>query len=169
VPKTVLIEGVGAIDATTLSASVQAVDQKNRVVTLKGPRGNLFAVPVSERVKNLPQVKPGDSVELAYFQAVAVDVRKSDGKPKLIETVAAAKAKEGEMPAGVAMRKVQLVTNVLGVNTESQSILVSGPLGHLVEVKVRDPNVLKGLTSGGEIDLTYIEGLALEVRPGKGR
>jgi hypothetical protein len=162
----VMIEGVGAIEVTTITASIEAVDQKNRVVTLKGPRGNVFAIPVSDRVKNLPQVKAGDIVELNYYEAIAVEVKKSEGAPTLTETSAAGKAKEGQMPAGVAMRKVRVVTNVLGINTESQSVLVRGPLGHLTEVKVKDPKVLAGLKSGGQIDLTYLEGVAIEVRSG---
>src|SRR5262245_10434647 len=71
-PKSVMIEGVGAMEVTRITASIEAVDQKNRIVTLKGPRGNVFAIAVSDRVKNLPQVKVGDTLELDYYESVAI-------------------------------------------------------------------------------------------------
>lgn len=73
------------------------------------------------------------------------------------------------MPAGVVLRKVRVVTNVLGVNLESQRVLVRGPLGHLTEVKIRDPKVVSSLKSGGQIDLTYVEGVAVAVKAGASR
>ena len=165
--KQVTIEGVGAVEVTTITASVEAVDQKNRIVTIKGPRGNVFAVPVSERVKNLPQVKAGDTLQVDYLQAVAIELKSTDGAPTLTETGAIVRAKEGRKPAGVKVRKVRVVTSVLGINTENQSVLVRGPLGHLTEVRVQKPEVLATLKQGGQIDLTYVEGVAIGVRGGK--
>jgi len=164
--KQVTIEGVGVMELTTITASVEAVDLKNRIVTVKGPRGNAFAIPASERVKNLSQVKVGDMLELDYYESVAIEVKKVEGVPSLTETVGAAKAQQGKKPGALALRKVRVVTNVLGVNTETQSVLVRGPLGHLVQVKIGDPKVLASLNAGGQIDLTYVEGLAISVRAG---
>jgi hypothetical protein len=164
--KSVTIEGVGVMELTRVTASVEAVDINNRVVTLKGPRGNLFAVLVGPEVKNLQQVKAGDTLEIDHYESVAIDVKATEGVPTLTETALAVKAKPGDMPGAVALRKVRVVTNVLGINTVNQSVLVRGPLGHLTEVKIRDPKVLGGLKSGGQIDLTYVEGVAIAVRAG---
>jgi len=167
--KQVTIEGVGVMELTRVTASVEAVDLANRIVTLKGPRGNVFAVLVGPEVKNLPQVKAGDTLEIEHYESVAIDVKKTEGVPSLTDTGMVVKAKPGEMPAGVALRKVRVVTNVLGINTVNQSVLVRGPLGHLTEVKIRDPKVVAGLKSGGQIDLTYVEGVAIAVKPGASR
>ena len=164
--KSVMIEGVGAMELTRVTASVEAVDLANRIVTLKGPRGNVFAVLVGPEVKNLPQVRAGDMLEIDHYESVAIDVKKTEGVPSLTQTSLAVKAAPGERPGALALRKVRVVTNVLGINTVSQSVLVRGPLGHLTEVKIRDPKVLAGLTSGGQIDLTYVEGVAIGVRAG---
>jgi len=162
--KQITIEGVGTMQVTTVKASVEAVDQQNRIVTLKGPRGNVFSVPVSERVKNLPQVKAGDLVQIAYFEAVAVDAKKTDAPLAGSETYEEDSAPPGEKPAGVVLRKVHAITEVLDVNSESQSVRVRGPRGNIAEVKVRDPKVVSSLKAGDKIDLTYIEGVAIEVR-----
>jgi hypothetical protein len=146
--KQVTIEGVGVMELTRVTASIEAVDLNNRIVTLKGPRGNVFAVLVGPEVKNLQQVKAGDVLEIDHYESVAIEVKKTEGAPTLTETGMVVKAKAGEMPAGVALRKVRVVTNVLGINTVNQSVLVRGPLGHLTEVKIRDPKVVSSLKSG---------------------
>jgi len=122
----ITIEGVGTMQVTTIKASVEAVDQQNRTVTLKGPRGNVFTIPVSERVKNLPQVKAGHVVHIAYFEAVAVDAKKTDAALAGSETYEEDSAPPGEKPAGVVLRKVHAITEVLDVNSESQSVRVRG-------------------------------------------
>jgi hypothetical protein len=163
------IAGIGVVEAVRVTASVEAVDLKNRIVTLKGPRGNVFAVPVSEQAKNLPQVKVGDIVELDYFESIAIDVKRGDGLPSRTDTEVLARAKPGERPGGVALRKVTTVASVLGINAESGTFLVRGPLGHLVEVKARDPKMLQGLRGGAQVEVTYVEGVAIAVRPGAPR
>ena len=63
----------------SISALVTAIDPKNRIVTLKGPEGNEFAVMVDARVKNLAQVKVGDMVDATYIQSVALDFQTGNG------------------------------------------------------------------------------------------
>ena len=69
--KQVTIEGVGVMELTRVTASIEAVDLANRIVTLRGPRGNVFAVLVGPEVKNLPQVKVGDVLEIDHYESVA--------------------------------------------------------------------------------------------------
>ena len=162
--KQVTIEGIGAMEATRITAAIEAVDAKNRIVVLRGPHGNTFGVVVGPEVKNLAQVKAGDTLEVDYYESVAIQVKKTEGAPALTETGLAAKG--GDKPGALALRKVRVVTNVLGVNTDSQSVLVRGPLGHVTEVKIRDPKVVSALKTGGQIDLTYVEGIAVAVKTG---
>jgi hypothetical protein len=164
-PKSVTIDGLGSIDAVRVTASVEAVDLKNRIVTFKGPRGNVFAVPVDARVKNLPQVKVGDSLEVDYFETTAIALKSGEGMPARTESTAIMKAAPGDKPGVVGLRKVTTVATVLGVNQQNQSFLVRGPLGHLVEVKSRDAQALAGLTGGGLVEVTYVEGAVIAVRP----
>ena len=57
-----------------ISAVVDAIDYKNRYVALRGPGGQTFALPVSADVKNLDQVKAGDTVTIAFAQALAIQM-----------------------------------------------------------------------------------------------
>jgi hypothetical protein len=44
-------------------ATVTAIDQSTRMVTLKGPKGDSVTFKASEEVRNLAQVKVGDEVK----------------------------------------------------------------------------------------------------------
>jgi hypothetical protein len=57
-----------------ISAVVDAIDYKNRYVALRGPKGNTLALPVSDEVKNLEQVKVGDKLTITYTEALAIEM-----------------------------------------------------------------------------------------------
>lgn len=62
-----------AAEQTTVVATVEKVDTKKRLVTVKGPRGNTVDVEVKDP-KKLKQVKVGDEVEITYTEALALSV-----------------------------------------------------------------------------------------------
>src|SRR5262245_58288245 len=68
--------GVTVSDVVTASATVEAIDQKSRMVTLKRADGERVRFRVSDEVKNLAQVKKGDQVTVTYYESVALRLRK---------------------------------------------------------------------------------------------
>ncbi len=59
-----------------LTATVESIDAKKRVATLRTKDGRLVPLKVSPEVKNLNQVKKGDILELDYVEAIEFEVRK---------------------------------------------------------------------------------------------
>ena len=59
----------------TVTAKVEAIDQKKREVTLKGPLGNVVTFVVDERVKRLDEIKVGDEVTADYYVSLAGELR----------------------------------------------------------------------------------------------
>jgi hypothetical protein len=59
-----------------ISAKVEAVDLKNRNVTLRGPKGNTVTLKVGDQVKRLDKVKVGDTVVAQYTEVVEITVSK---------------------------------------------------------------------------------------------
>ncbi|MRR08399.1 MAG: hypothetical protein EG828_16060, partial [Deltaproteobacteria bacterium] len=55
-----------------MTATVQAIDLEKRMVTLKGPKGEVRTIKVGEEAVNLPQVKVGDLVTVKYYESLAV-------------------------------------------------------------------------------------------------
>ncbi len=98
--------GAGENMLTTMTATVQSVDLENRMVTLKDSDGRVATYNVAPEVVNLPQVKPGDRVDVSRYEAVAIDVTKAaaGSVPMAKQTTTVARAEEGgaSRRAGVA-------------------------------------------------------------------
>ena len=77
---TPVVAGVVAENAVTVTATVEAIDQKTRMVTLRGPDGKLTTVHAGDQVKNLAQVKKGDQVVVTYYESLAYEVHKPGGQ-----------------------------------------------------------------------------------------
>jgi hypothetical protein len=60
-----------------VSATVDAVDLQNRIITLTGPLGNTASFKVGDAVQNLERIQKGDQVVVRYTEALALGVDKS--------------------------------------------------------------------------------------------
>jgi len=145
----------------TVTALVQAVDLKNRVVTLTGPEGNTFAVHVDEKVKNLPQVKVGDLLAVTYYESIVLDFQKGDGIRMATVIDDSQRAKAGQKPGAGAFTRVTVVSNIWAVNQAKGTVLVRGPYGHFAEVKLKDPSLLTGVKVGDQMKVTFTQAVAI--------
>ena len=158
------MEAVGAADVTTLTAKIEAVDQAARTVTVKGPMGRVVTLKVDPKVKNFAQVKVGDEIVLKYAEAISVKLDKgSTGRSETVTTTAPMGAPAGAKPAGAVAQQTVIVANVQSVDAKRQEVLLQGPNGNYVEVKVKDPNVFKNVKVGDSVQVTYTEALVIDV------
>lgn len=153
----------GVMEALRITALVTAVDQKNRIMTLKGAEGNEFAVLVDPRVKNFAQVKVGDMLAVEYFQSVALDFQKGDGIRMMTVLDDSARAKAGQLPGAAALTRVTVVSNIWAVNQAKGTVLVRGPYGHFAEVKLKDPGMLSGVKVGDQMKVTFTQAVAVGI------
>jgi ribosomal 50S subunit-recycling heat shock protein len=63
-----------AVSTVEISAKVEKINYDKRLLTLKGPEGNVRTIKVDPRVKRLGEVKVGDDIVLRYTEAVAIQV-----------------------------------------------------------------------------------------------
>jgi hypothetical protein len=68
-------ERPGGLETTqvTITASIEAIDKEQSLVTLKGPEGDVETVKVMDP-KNLDKVKVGDRIAITYTEALAISV-----------------------------------------------------------------------------------------------
>ena len=160
--------GVVVADVTRITATVEAVDQANRTVTLKGSLGRTVTLTVPPEAKNFDQVKVGDKVKVKYVDSVAIFVRKSSDPPNASETKAVAVAPRGQKPMAAAINTVEVTANVEKVDYQRRLITLKGPEGNVRTLKV-DPRVkrLAEIKPGDDIVLRRTEAVALEVTPPK--
>ena len=154
-----------AASVVRITASVEGVDAANRTVTLKGPRGRVVTLPVGLEVQNFDQIKAGDIVVVRYLEALSLELKKSgSGVRERTETQTVAPARPGERPAAAEARQLTVVADVVGVDPKRQLVTLRGPR-RTVDVKVRDPNQLKLLKLGDQVEATYTEATAISIEP----
>ena len=158
--------GKGMITQThKIVATVESIDAAKRHVTLKGPKGNVLPLTVGPDVRNLEQVKVGDKVVVRYAEALSLTLKK-DGKELRSSTEAStgARAKAGERPGGVVAEEVKVTADVIGVNRKTHMVTLRGP-NEVVDLHVVDPQQLKLIKVGDQVEAAYAQALALSVEP----
>jgi len=156
--------GEVALDTVTMTATVEAVDVAKRLLTLRGPDGNVQTVEVEEAVQNLPQLKKGDQIVAVYYESLGYAVRKAGtASPGVAVAGAAAAAKPGAKPGGGVARQVTATVTITAIDPKAPSVTMKGPKGNVKTVKIRDPKNLEGVQVGDLVDLTYTEALAIKL------
>jgi len=155
-------------EAVEAQATVTAIDQKTRMVTLKGPEGKETTIHVDKRARNLAQVKVGDIVKVAYVQQVAWQVQKPGGAGQsgnVQSEQAAVRTEPGQMPGGAVGQRVSFTATIEAIDTAKGTVTLKGPQGNSQTIKARNPANLKKVKVGDLVDITYTEVVAIKVDP----
>jgi hypothetical protein len=159
-----VLSGTVAENTVTASATVEAINQKTRMVTLKGADGKSTTIQVDDSVQNLAQVKKGDRVVATYYESLAYNVmREGDAKRGVTVAGAAGSAEPGEMPAGVGARAITVTAKIKAIDKKHETVTLKGPRGNLKTVKVKNPANLDKVKVGDMVQITYTEALAISV------
>jgi hypothetical protein len=151
-------------ESVTAKATVEAIDKTNRIVTLKGPKGNLVMVKADPSVKRFDELNVGDVVTATYTESIAVKVRKpGEADPdKNSETVTPGK---GVKPGATVTREQTITVTVEDIDRTAPSVTVKGPEGNVMSFRVRDPQRLETLKVGDKVDITFTQALLLKADP----
>ncbi|MGZ5072616.1 MAG: hypothetical protein ACXWBL_05745 [Usitatibacter sp.] len=155
-----------AMQAVKATATVESVDAATRTVTLKMPKGDTRSIVAGDEVRNFDQIKAGDKVTVKYVEALALELKK-DGKAIVgrTETSSMERAKPGEKPGGAAMREVVAVADVVAVDPAKKTVSVKNDKGETIVLNIRDPEQLKLIKKGDQIQATYTEAVAISLEP----
>ena len=146
-----------------IKATVEAVNLDAREITLKGPKGRLLTLRVEERVRNLPQVQAGDEVIVRYHESVGLEVHRTETGDATAFEETTAGADPGLKPASGAARQFTIAAYVEGVSPKEKTLTLKRPDGNLVDLYVRDLNLLESLTAGDNVVATYTEAAAVSI------
>jgi len=156
---------VSAARAVEVAAGVTAVDKATRTMTLKGPEGRVFDVVAGDEVRNFDQIKPGDQVVVRYLQALAMAVRKGSGIRESRQSADALRAQPGAKPGAAVARQVTVVADVIDVSEARKTITIRGPKGNVIDLDVQNPDHFKVVKKGDQIEVDYVESVAVAVVP----
>jgi len=150
----------------TATAVVAAIDLQTREVTLKDQEGKTFSFVASKDVRNLNQVKVGDTVKVTYTESIAIDVRREEGTtPSATAGTSVSAAPEGARPGGKAAGTVTVSARIIGVDPQTNHVTLQGPEGNIRVIQVRDPKKLENVKVGDMVYATYTESLGIAVEP----
>lgn len=155
----------------TISATVASIDKAKRLVELRA-EDESATIQVPPEVRNFEQIKVGDEVVATYYQGLAAEFKKK-GESKTVGVVDAttgtARMPEGASRPGAAVaNKVTTTVVIESVDRTTHSVTFVGPAGMSRTVDVVDPKArqfIDTLKKGDEVELTYVEALAVTLEP----
>jgi hypothetical protein len=156
--QTKTIEG----ERTTMTATVEAIEQSARTVTLRLPNDELHTVSVPERMKQFSELRVGDKITATYYETLTVRL-KSPGEPD-VNTL-----NEGVTPGAVGRRagtKVSertITATIDAIDMTVPSISFKGPSGWHYSTKVRDKRALEVVRVGDRVDITWTDAMLVSV------
>jgi len=148
----------------SMTASVEAIDVANRVVTLKGPKGNLVDVAVDPSDKRFDTLKVGDQVKATYYESLAVRVRKP-GDPAPTAGVTDSVTPPTGATGKTIARQVTTTVTIMAVDASVPSVTVKTAKGNVLSFRVQDPKRLEGIKAGDTVDVTYTQAILVSVEP----
>jgi hypothetical protein len=158
-----------AVELSSISAKVVAIDLATRTVTLVGPEGNELVVEAGDNVRNLDQIGVGDKVTVDYYEGLLAQVNEPGAPTNEVDmTDAAIRAAKGDRPGGGVASSVTATVTIEFVDNFRHVVQFKGPTGHLTVLQVKRPEfreMLKTLKPGDTVNLTYFEAVAVSVRP----
>ena len=156
---------VAIAQAVDVTATISAIDFGRREITLKGAGEKTVTVIAGPEVKNFDQLKAGDKVDIRYMEALAVELKKGGGLPLgRTDKENTVSASPGESPAAASERKVTLVGDVIGLDPATQTVTLKGRQ-RTAQLKIRDKKQFDLIAMGDQIEATYVEAIAVSVRP----
>jgi hypothetical protein len=151
----------------TVTATIDAIDQSTRIVTLKTEAGTRLHVTAPDEMEGFNRLRIGDIVTAKYFEAIAIRVA-PPGSPPPGGTPTTSIRRKDDVPGSETMRMRTVRATVTGVNAAAPSVSVKGDDGRERELAVTDPSQLAALKAGDAIDLTFYESRLISVeRPRK--
>ncbi len=144
---------------------VESIDKASRSVVLKNARGEQMKVIAGDEIKNFDQIKAGDQVVTTYTQELMMTLRKGGGALReRIDSSQQGSAAAGQKPAAYEAKEVAFIADVQQVDLKKRTVTLRGAQ-KTVTLKIRDPEQLKLISKGDQVEGIFSEAVAIAVVP----
>jgi hypothetical protein len=151
-----------AVRKQSLTATVVAVDQAARTITLKGPDGKTQTFKAGPEVKRLAEVAAGDSIKIEFEEGLALEFQPPGTAPVAPEAVAVAdRAAKDQAPGAAAAAGVRATVTVTAIDVPNRMVVFQGPGGNVYQVKAGPKVQIEKLKVGDKLLATYVEAVAI--------
>ena len=73
------------------------------------------------------------------------------------------RAAAGEKPGAAVGHEIHFVADIISINKKAGQISVKGAKGNIVDLKIKDKEIIKQMMVGDQVEGTYLEVLAIGV------
>ena len=153
-------------ESVSATATIQAIDKANRLVTLRDEKGQEDTMQVGPAMKRFDELKVGDKVRVTYYESLVLQVRKPGDAAKPGADAKLTKS-TGAAPGATLSVEQSTTVEVLAIDQKLPSITVKTADGRTVTRKVEERKNLEGVKVGDKIDITYTQAAVVNVEPVK--
>jgi predicted RNA-binding protein len=153
------------LEADELVAKVVSVDPAKHLVVLEGEGGHQVSVQLSDKAKNLANLKAGDQVNVLVTRsiAVALDTDVDTSPPGSAAAGGVARSAKGSPnPGGEAYRQIRVELKITHIDLKTHQVTLEGPQGRSKVVTVENPKLqarMKNLKVDQSVWVTYTDTL----------
>jgi hypothetical protein len=172
-PATVLAQGQVALsrsESISGKLTIKSIDPATRHVVVTNSAGENTSMKVPPEVHNFGQLKAGDTINATYTMEAEFVLSPPNTKlPPDTDTVIAARAAKGDLPAGAVASHIVVTGAVLAVDKDKHTLKIVSPQGGEVHlVNVTSPEGMKAMQKvkvGDTITAYLTESLLLAANP----
>lgn len=144
------------------SAKVKDIDYKTRKVTLES-KGKTMSFVAGKEVERLNEIKKGDTVNVAYYEALAYTIEKGGKAQQAMEANETWKSEPGEQPAAMNAREINAKVVISNIDKKAKTITFKNADGETQTLKVKHPERLNEVDVGDAVNITYKEAVAVRI------
>ena len=154
-----------AAEVIVLTATVDSVDVKNRIVVLKDANGNLAQMNVAKSVNDLDKVKKGDIFVVEHAQAIAVGLTAvaKGAKPGVsgVRSVVVA-GKGSAKPFEETTDTIYATVKITTIDAKTRIVTFTLPSGEKQKVKVDQAVLgLEKFKAGDDVMVEFVDDTAI--------
>jgi Cu/Ag efflux protein CusF len=147
-----------------VTATIQAIDHDNRLITLKGEDGDVETIYAGPEVKRFDELKVGDKVTFRYYESLVYRIGRpgdpapaAGDAPKLVRGT-------GAKPSATASKQETATVTIKAIDQKVPAVTVQTEDGRTSSFKVEDKKNLKGVNVGDKVVITYTQALLISVK-----
>jgi hypothetical protein len=150
----------------TATATIEAIDQTMRIVTVRMEDGTDEQLLVPADVQRFSELKVGDKITARYYGSLIVRL-KQPGEATVDVTDAAVTPTAGARPGGTLATQRTLTVTITAIDPKVPSITVKSADGWTYNRRVNGRKELEKVKVGDRLDVTWNDAVLISVAPAK--
>ncbi len=148
----------------TIKATIEKIDHDLRVITLKDKEGKSWDIHAGPEIRRFDELKIGDEVTFQITASVVYQIRKpGESVPPSSKDEPAIVRGTGAKPSGTKTEQETKTVTIKAIDPKTNAVTIATEDGRTMSMKVEDDKLLKGVTPGDRVVITYTTATVISV------